>query len=233
MTVPLNSLLKDCLLALHSLQAATEQLPQRSFKRLCERTEIFLPTLKSLEDSTVATQNDAEFAGLKNLLQSFKKLLSEIQDFFALYVQDSSLSITRRMALNNEFRSKRAEEISSFNARILELRSVLLPAVGGSVEKNCEEDLEDLQLDMEESLAAMLEELKGLRTNPAELKRCLQVMKQDCCEGQTEIFNKLSEVEAIFDANHHVSVMDLVGIEQAIYNQLSAFPASLKNKSKG
>jgi transcriptional regulator of heat shock response len=91
MTVQLNSILNDCLSALQSLLIAKEQFSEgnRSVKRLCERTEIFLSALKSLEDPAAATQKEAAFAGLKSLLQSLKKLLSEIQDFVSQYGQDS------------------------------------------------------------------------------------------------------------------------------------------------
>ena len=220
MAVQLKSILNDCLSALQSLLTAKEQFSaegnQRSVKRLCERTEIFLSALKSLEDPAVATQKEAEFAGLKSVLQSLKKLLSEIQVFVSQYGQESSLSIARKMAVNDEFRSKRAQEISSFNARIHKLRSTLLPAVDESVEKNREEDLEDFRLDMEGMLETVMEELKGLRTNPAELKRYLQEMKQDCSTRQIEILNKLSEVEA----NVNVSLMDLSDIEQTLTNHI-------------
>jgi hypothetical protein len=133
------------------------------------------------------------------------------------------------MAVNDEFRSKRAQVFSSFNAHIHQLRSTLLPAVNVSFEKNREEDFEDFRLDMKGMLDAVMEELKGLRTNPAELKRYLQEMKQDCSEGQTEILNKLSEVEA----NVNVSLMDLSDIEQTLNNQISLFMALLKRKVKG
>jgi hypothetical protein len=182
-----------------------------------------------LEEPAIATQKEAEFAGLKSVLQSLKKLLSEIKDFVSQYGQDSSLSIARKMAVNDEFRSKRVEEISSFNVRIHELRCTLLPAVDISVEKNREEDLEDFRLDMEAMLETVIEELKGLRTYPAELKRCLQAMKQNCSEGETEVLNKLSEVEA----NVNVSLMDLSDIEQTLTNQISLFMALLKRKVKG
>jgi len=66
-------------------------------------------------------------------------------------------------------------------------------------------------------LETVMEELKGLRTNPAELKRYLQAMKQDCSEGQTEILNKLSEVEA----NVNVRLTDLSDIEQTLTNQIN------------
>jgi hypothetical protein len=235
MAVPLNTLLKGCLSALQSLLTAKEQFSaegnQRCAKRLCERTEIFLSALKSLEDPAIAIEKEAEFPGLKSLLQCLMKLLSEIQDFVSQYGQDSSLSIARKMAVNDEFRSKRVEEISLFNARIHELRSTLLPAVDITVENNLEEDLEDFQLDMEGMLETMMEELRGLRTNPAELKRYLQAMKQDCSQGQTEILNKLPEVEEMVDAN--VSLMDLGGIEETLNNSLSGFIALLKSKIKG
>jgi hypothetical protein len=85
---------------------------------------------------------------------------------------------------------------------------------------------------MEGMLAAVMEELKGLRTNPAELKRCLQTMKQDCSTRQTEILHKLSEVEAIVDANHDVSLVDLAGIEEVLYNSLSLFMMVLNSNNK-
>ena len=86
---------------------------------------------------------------------------------------------------------------------------------------------------MEAMLAAVMEEICGLRTNPAELKRYFQAMKQDCSTRQTEILNKLSEVEAIVDANHDVSLIDLAGIEQALNNSLSGFIALLRSKNTG
>jgi hypothetical protein len=137
------------------------------------------------------------------------------------------------MAVNDEFRSKRVKEISSFNARIHELRSALLPAVDVSVEKNREEDLEDFRLDMEAMLAAVIQEIMRFRLNKVNLKRCLQAMKQDCSEGQTEVLKKLSLVEAIVDASRNVSLMDLAGIEEVLNNSLSAFIAFLKSEIKG
>jgi hypothetical protein len=69
--------------------------------------------------------------------------------------------------------------------------------------------------------------------NPAELKSYFQAMKQDCSEGHTEILNKLSEVEAMVDANHDVSLIDMGGIEQALNNSLSEFMALLRSKNTG
>jgi hypothetical protein len=234
MVVPID--VKDCLVILESLQTLEEQFSQTShfcFKRLCERTEIFLPALKSLEVETAfSSKNEAELVGLKRSFTSLKQLLSDIQDVVSKDHKENSFSV-RNMVVNEDFRSNMAEAIFNFHARIHEFQSELLPTVAVSVEKTRAEDLEDFQLDMEAMLAAVMEEICGLRMNPAEQKRCLQAMKQDCSEGQTEILNKLSEVEAMVDANHDVSLMDLAGIEQAINSDIFAFMASLKSKITG
>jgi hypothetical protein len=210
--------------------AVFRRQPALSVKRLCERTEIFLSALKSLEDPAVATQKEAEFAGLKSVLQSLKKLLSEIQDFVSQYGQDSSLSIARKMAVNDEFRSKRVREISSFNARIHELRSTLLPAVDVSVEKNREEDLEDFRLDMEAILETMMEELTSTRTNSTKFSICLKEIKDNCSEGQSEILKHLLELENKLLAGKKISVGEVAGIENAVNESMSVFAESLKSE---
>jgi hypothetical protein len=224
---------EDCLVLIESLQTLKQHISQATFwfKHVCERTKIFLPALKSFSSKH---ENEAELVSLKKTLKSLKNLLSDIQDFVSENNHDdNSFSISRKMVVNEEYRLNRAGTTFIFCDRIHEFQLKLLPAVDVSVEKTRAEDLEDFQLDMEAMVETMMEELSGYRMNPSELKRCLQAMKQDCSEGQTEISNKLSEVEAIVDANHDVSLMDLGGIEEVLYNSLYGFMALLKNKNTG
>jgi hypothetical protein len=236
MAIPLH--VKDCLLLLKSLQTLKEQFSQTDqfwFKRLCERTEIFLVALKYPEIETVVSiKNETELAVSKNTLESLKKLLSDIHNFVSKDNHNNSFSITQKMIVSEEFRLNRAKAIFLFYGRIHELRSELLPALDVSIDKIREKDLEDFQLDMEAMLGAVMKELDSLRMNTtAELKRCLQAMKQDCSERQTNILNKLLEVESKIVENHLITLIDLAGIEEALHNQLSEFMAFLKSKNAG
>jgi hypothetical protein len=225
MMVQLNATVKDCLSLLQSLQTAKEQLSQtnqRSAKRLCERAEIFLSALISWEDPDEAYEKEAHFFCLK-------ELLSEIIDFVSQYEHDSSFSIARKMAVNEEFRSKRSKEFSSLNSRIHNLTSILLPS-DVSVEKLREEDLEDFQLEMDAMLEAVVEDVSALRTNSTQLKVYLQALREDCSIGQEDIANKLSDLEKKLAANQKISLADLGAIEQVVHNGVSGFMDSLKSE---
>jgi hypothetical protein len=205
-------------------------------KRLCERTETFLPALKSLEvETVVSSNNEDELAALKRLLTSLKQLLSYIQAFVT---EDNnnhdSFSFVRKMVVNEEFRLNRAKLIFSYYSNIHKLRLELLPAVDVSFAKLHEEDMEDFQIDMKAMLAALINEALGLRTNTAELKSCLQEMKQDCSEGLTVMLNELcEEVETKIAKNLNITVKDLADIEEALKNHLSGFMTVFKSKKAG
>jgi hypothetical protein len=222
--------IKECMVLLQLLQTSKGQFSQNNqycFKRLCERTEIFLSVLKSFQVETEGSiRNDAE---LKRTLTYLKELLCDIEDFVSKDDNDS-LIIARKMVLNEVFRRRKVDKLSLFHTRLHRLRLLLLPTVEVSVEKNREEDLDDFQLDLEAMFEAVMEEVSSLRTNGTQFKCCLQAMKQECSEGQKKILNKLSEVEAMVASNQTISSTVLADIKHVVRVSLSTFMESLKSE---
>jgi hypothetical protein len=186
-----------------------------------------------LEVENVSSKNEDERAALKRMLALLKKLLSDIQSFVSEDNHHDSFSFARKMVVNEEFRLNRAKVIFSFHASIHKLRLELLPPADVSVATLHDEDLEDFQRDMEAMLAVVINEVLGWRTKTAEIKLCLQAMKQDCSEGLTEILNKLGEVETKIAQNLTITVEDVASIKDVLNNHLTGFMTLLKSKKTG
>jgi hypothetical protein len=82
MSHQLATVVKDCFDLVELLQSEKQHFSQnnqrRSARRLCERTEIFI---KTLEDPDVVGKQVTELFDLQNVLESLRKLLTEIKEF--------------------------------------------------------------------------------------------------------------------------------------------------------
>lgn len=117
---------------------------QKSCRRLCVRVEIFRTFLEERKDQ-LDTFRPPHFppVNLSSLQLSLKQLvdlLQEIHDYVVKYRQGGSF---RCMIVNATFRYSQAQDFTSFNQRINDCATTLLPSLMINVEQQRHEELED------------------------------------------------------------------------------------------
>jgi hypothetical protein len=97
-----------------------------------------------------------------------------------------------------------------------------------------EDFLEDYKLDLENMLDDVMEEMIVQRTNAMKFNILLQEMKSECSnkedQNQTEILNKLFELERKLSVNEKISVFDICSLGQAIQETLMSEEANQEQR---
>ena len=180
-----------CLEHLRSLQDIKERLQTGSNIRgpqiLCDRIEIFQPFLI---DESALHERKKQFSGFVRSLQSLAKLLEEIHVFVLQYLEDttSTWKFSREIATNDSLRTMKARELATFNQRIREMTTLLLPAI--------EIDAETIRLEsFEEHLTIMLEDLvKEMKQESNKSQSLVRDLKSTTTKDHIEVMGGIQSL---------------------------------------
>jgi hypothetical protein len=183
----------------------------------CERTEIFLPAIKDLQDQDVLVKKEVDFPELSRILESLMNLLTEILDFVAPFEGDSSfLTMARKMIMNLDVQTEMRNKLDSFNARIHEIIFFLIPDHMNWI------DFEDVKVTIQPMVDRVLKDMTDHSLDIVYLKALVNELIANSLKQETETMSKLLDLQKTLDSIGQPKQEDVIREVTLLYNALSA-----------